>query len=165
MPAPIVVGADLSKAYNTTQDLQKFRQGQKYYDEMGNEHIFVKYYEGDGSVAGTAGLFVALADTTKETYEATADLNDADVLVNKPAGQLQATLADGESGFAQCKGLNRIAAVTDGSVTKDGPCVLTAGDGTIQLWATGQRVTLGTARETDDGTDLAIGELYIDCPV
>ena len=165
MPAPIVVGADLSKAYTIAQDLRKFRHGQKYFDEMGNEFIFIKYYEGDGSVAGTAGLFVALADSSKETFEATADLNDADVLVNKPAGQLQATLADEESGFAQCKGLNKIAATTDGTVAKDSPCVLTAGDGTIQAWASGQRVTLGTAREADSGTALAIGNLYIDCPV
>ena len=165
MPRPDVVGADLSHVYTEAQDLRKFRHGQKYHDGNGNEFIFVKYYEGDGSVAGTKGLFVALADSSKETFEATADLDDADVLVNKPAGQLQATLADGESGFAHCKGLNLIAVTTDNSVAKDGPCVLTTGDGTIQLWATGQRITLGTAREDDSGTELAIGNLYIDCPV
>lgn len=165
MPAPIVVGADLSKAYTSVQDLQKFRPGQKYYDEMGNEFIFIKYDQGSGSVAGTAGLFVCLQDSGLEPYQATADLDDADALVNMPAGQLQATLADGEFGFAQCRGLNRVAAVTDGSVTQGGPCVLTTGDGTIQLWATGQRVPLGVARAVDSGTALAIGSLYIDCPV
>ena len=74
-------------------------------------------------------------------------------------------LAHGERGFAQCKGLNRIAAVTDGSVTRNGPCVLSTGDGTISLWASALRIPLGTSRADDSSTDLAIGELYIDCPV
>ncbi len=164
MPAPIVVGAVLNKAYTTAQDLQKFRHGQLAYDEMGNEFVFIKYYEGSGSVAGTAGLFVALADSTKESWEATADLNDTDVLNNRPVGQLQATLADGESGFAQKKGLNKIAVTTDGSVAKNSVCCLTTGDGTIQAWSTGQRATVGTAREDDSSTALAIGRLFIDCP-
>ncbi len=165
MPAPIVVGADLSKVYTIAQDLRKFRHGQKYFDEAGREFIFIKYYEGSGSVAGTAGLFVALADSNKETYEATADLNDTYVLNNMPVGQLQATLADEESGFAQCRGKNRLAVTTDGSVAKNSVCCLTTGDGTIQAWATGQRQSLGIAREDDSSTALAIGNLYIDCPV
>lgn len=164
MPAPIVVGAELDRAY-AASELQKFRPGQVYYDENGDPNVFVKYDIGYGAVAGTAGLFVCRQDSSKETWEVTCDFDDPDALTNLPVGQLRATLAAGEGGFAKCKGKNSIAITTDGSVARDSVCVLTTGDGTIQAQASGYRIPCGVAREADAGTVLAIGNFIIDCPV
>lgn len=164
MPAPIVVGAEIERAY-TSGEAQKFRMGQVYYDESGCPHVFVKYDEGSGSVAGTAGLFVCQQDNGLQRWDVTCDLDDADAIVDLPVGQLRATLADGEYGFAQCKGLNKVAITTDGSVAQGNACVLTTGDGTIQAWASGQRVPCGVALAADSSTTLAIGAFFIDCPV
>jgi hypothetical protein len=165
MPAPIVVGADVTKAYTAAQlGNIAFRPGQIYFDESGNPHVFIKYDQGSGAVAGTAGLFVCQQDNTYSAWDVTADLDDADALVDLPVGQLRATLANDEYGFAQCKGLNRVAITTDGSIARNSIGVLTTGDGTIQAWATGQRIPCGTARADDSSTTLAIGAFFINCP-
>lgn len=161
-----VIGAELTRAYGTDDvSGRMFRLGQVYFDEMGNPHVFIKYDQGSGSVGGTAGLFVCQQDNGFPRWEVTADLDDADAIVDLPVGQLRATLTDGQRGFAQCKGVNKVIVTTDGSVTQGGVCVLTTGDGTIQLWATGQRVHCGVALVVDDSNDLAIGGFMIDCPV
>ena len=55
MPAPIVVGAEISRAY-AAGEAQKFRLGHVYYDETGCPHVFVKYDQGSGAVAGTVNV-------------------------------------------------------------------------------------------------------------
>lgn len=162
---PTVIGAEITGVYTVAQlGNIKFRLGHIYFDEMGNPHVFVKYDQGSGSVAGTAGLFVCQQDITYQPFVVTADLDDADALVDLPAGQLRATLAHDEYGFAQCGGLNRIVITTDGTITRNGIGVLTTGDGTISEWASGLRVRCGVARADDSGNDLAIGAFMIDCP-
>jgi hypothetical protein len=164
MPAPIVVGAEISRAYSSGE-AQKFRLGQLYYDETGCPHVFVKYDQGSGAVAGTAGLFVCQQDNGFQRFVVTCDFDDADVIVNLPSGQLRATLAHNEYGFAQCKGLNKIAVTTDGTATQGGVLIPTTGDGTLALWASGQRIPAGVALVVDSGTTLAIGGMFINCPV
>lgn len=164
MPGPLVVGAEVTSVYTAAQlGNIRFRTGQKYYDEQGRPHRFIKYEEGSGSVAGTAGLFVARMGEDKLKGEVTADLNDADALFNLPGGQLRATLADAEYGFIQTGGPNAVAATTDGNVVKNSVCVLTAGDGTIKPWASGLGKAVGVARDDDSSTALAIGDLIITC--
>ena len=161
---PVVVGAEITRAY-LASEAQKFRKGQVYFDEMGNPHVFVQYDEGSGTVAGTAGLFVCQQDSGLQRFDVTADLDDADAIVDLPVGQLRATLADGEYGFAQCGGLNMVAITTDGSIAQGSVGVLSTGDGTILAWATGQRIPCGVALAADSSTTLAIGAFNIFCPV
>jgi len=159
-----VVGAEISRAYSSDEK-NKFRPGHIYYDESGRPHVFIQYDEGSGSVAGTAGLFVCQQDNGLSRWDVTADLDDADAIVDLPVGQLRATLADGEYGFAQCGGLNTIAITTDGSIAQGSIGILTTGDGTIQAWASGQRIPCGVALVVDVSTALAIGGFMINCPV
>jgi len=162
---PQVVGAELTRAYSTLE-VHKFRPGHIYFDEMGNPHIFIKYDSGSGTVAGTAGLFVCQQDSGFSRWDVTADFDDADAIRDLPVGQLRATLADNEYGFAQCKGVNRVAITTDGSIAQGSIGILTAaGDGTIRAWATGLAIPCGVALVVDISTALAIGGFYIDCPV
>jgi len=163
MPGPIVIGAEISRAYSNDES-RKFRVGQIYFDEMGNPHVFIKYDQGSGTVAGTLGLFVCQQDSTYSPYDVTADFDDADALIDLPVGQLRATLANDEYGFAQCGGLNRIVITTDGSIARNSIGVLSTGDGTIIDWASGLRIPCGVARAADSGNDLAIGAFMIDCP-
>lgn len=160
---PIVIGAEISRAYGSDES-RKFRVGQIYFDEMGNPHVFVKYDQGSGSVAGTKGLFVCQQDLTYSPYDVTADFDDADALIDLPVGQLRATLANDEYGFVQCGGLNRIVITTDGSIARNSIGVLSTGDGTIIAWASGLRIPCGVARAADSSNDLAIGGFMIDCP-
>lgn len=158
---PQVTGAELTTVYTTAR---KFRPGQKYYDESGQEYIFIKYDQGSGSVAGTQGLFVCQQTQTKARWECTADFDDAEAMPNCPVGQLQATLANAEYGFVMSKGRNRYAVTTDGSVTALHPVCLTTGNGTIKNDA-GTEVTCGVSHVADTGTTIAVGYLEINCPV
>ena len=156
-----ITGAELDRAYASGQ--VKFRPGQRARDESGRWFIFVTYNEGTGSVTGEEGDFVGLMDGDAgfNPYEASADLDDGNVLRNSPAGQLQAELDDAEGGWAQFKGDNRKAAVTDGNVVQNDLLKLDTGDGTIIRHASGVAATIGTAKSNDSGTALGIGLMDI----
>ena len=159
---PFVTGAERTTAYSTSQ--VKFRPGHSYFDEAGQEYRFIKYDQGSGSVAGTQGLFVCRTDSTHATWECTADLDDADALAI-PVGQLQATLSNGQFGFAMKNGRNRYAVTTDGTITAGCIAKLGTGDGDIVIWSSGVAIPVGVSEAADDATpELAIGELNIFCP-
>lgn len=156
-----ITGAELDVAYASGQ--VKFRPGQRARDESGRWFIFITYNQGTGSVTGEEGDFVALMDGADAygPYEASADLDDANVLANSPAGQLQAELDNAEGGWAQYKGENRKAAVTDGNVAQNDLLKLDTGDGTIIRHTAGVAATIGTAKLDDAATALAIGSMDI----
>lgn len=158
-----VVNAELDTIYDDGND---FALGSEYEDESGRVYVFVKYNDGDGNVAGAAGLLVVGLDSAFPEFEVTADLNSATVpaLVNLPRGFLQAALTLGKFGWAQKKGRNRKAITTDGSVDQGEALVPTTGDGTVAGTASAAINDVGIALETDSGTTLAAGYAFINIP-
>lgn len=154
---------DLSKAYESGN--REFNLGDRAIIDD-DAFIFVKFNEGDGSDAGTAGNLLIGLDSAYEKYEGTCDPNSGTIkaILQFPLGFLQATLTDEEKGWAQYKGYNRIAVVSDGSVAQGErimPHATTSG--CIDTRAT-TLADIGVALEDDNGS-LAIGEVYIDIPI
>ena len=160
MPAPVITAMIKTKAYKSTS--KEFRVGQRGFDERGDGYVFVEYDEGSGSVGGTAGLMCARQDISFGNWVVTCDLDDADVLINAPGGELAATLADGEKGWSKIHGLNDFAKLTSGSVTSGAKLKLGTGDGDIAIYNSGVAEPVGTARAADAGTALAAGSMFID---
>jgi hypothetical protein len=155
---------DIERAYDSSD----FTLGTEGEDESNNEYIFIKYNSGDGHVMASAGSLIVGLDYGYNTYEGTADLDSATIaaLRNRPLGFAQCTLTDGKYGWVQCRGFNRKAITTDGTVVKggylfvspngNGTCAGSSDSGTNTL------ATVGVARLDDSGTTLGIEQAYID---
>lgn len=159
-----VTGQEIDEAYT---DTKRFRPGTKALDENGNKYIFIKYNKGDGSEAGTSGRHVCGLDTGHDRFEATADSNSSTIpaLINLPFGQLQPTLADEEYGFSHYYGYSRKATITNGSVAQGNRLILVSTAAGAVGPLTGNAAQVGTALETDSGTALAAGEVFLDIPL
>lgn len=148
-------------------DTKLFKLGARAQDSNGSMFILVQYNEGDGADAGTIGHLVCLLDTEFGPFEVTADMNSAVIpaLRNRPMGQLQATLADGERGWSQYKGYNRQDMISDGAVAQGERIMLhatTTGGGDT---AAGGAAEIGTALENDGAAALTAGQVYLDIPL
>jgi len=152
-----VMGHELDKIYT---DKDEFQLGAECEDEQGNVYVFVEY---DALAAvGVAGLFAVGCDSAYRRFVATCDSTHADAVRNDPKGQLQAALTDGTYGWAQKKGYNRKAIVTDGSAVQGLQLMVSAGTRGVLTALTSNNKPVGTTRLTDTGTALAIGSVYLD---
>ena len=156
MPKSRVVGHDLDKIYTDEWD---FQLGAEVEDEQGRVYVFIRYQD-LSSADGEAGLMVVSCDTDYAHYDATCDSDNAEAVESVPFGQLQAALTDGDMGFAQKRGYNRLAGTTGGSVAhSDELAVSGAARGTL-LTKVSHQGSVGAALEADTGTVLAAGEIY-----
>lgn len=157
-----VTGVILDEKYD--EDTKKFAFGSRY--KVGNQYfILIKYNEGTGAEEGTEGHCVAQMDSDYDWFECTADSNDGNVLLNQGVGQLQVTVDDGEACWAQYKGPNRKALVTNTGVSQNSKLVLTSTTvGGVAPWASGPG-DIGCARAADSGAVLAAGSAYLDFPI
>jgi hypothetical protein len=160
----LVLGFELEQVVT---DTRLYPLGARAQDANGNMFILVQYSQGDGAEAGTQGHLVCLLDTAFGPFEVTADMDSAVIpaLRNRPMGQLQATLADGERGWAQYKGYNRQAMVSDGSVAQGERLMLHATTAGGCDTAAGGAAEIGTALENDGAAALSAGQVYIDIPL
>lgn len=135
----------------------------------GRTYKFVKYNDGDGNVAGTAGGLVYLvgtATTSVEAWETTMDYDSATVvsILQAVAGVLQAALTNGTYGFVQTKGYGRKDVTTDGNVTAGVRLMAGAANGTVVLHDAGAKADIGVALEADSSTTLAAGKYVLQIP-
>jgi len=156
-----IVGAIIDKAYTESPD-NDFRLGDWYEDEMGREYVYARYQELGGGGDSAAGLMAGACDTAYNYWDVSCDTNHADCNHEDPVGQCQAVLADGECGFFQRTGPNRLAATTGGSVTKGDELALTSGARGTVVTKAAHDSSVGTARETDDATpELTAGKMAL----
>lgn len=148
-------------------DTKLFKLGARAQDSNGSMFILVQYNEGDGADAGTIGHLVCLLDTAFGPFEVTADMNSAVIpaVRNRPMGQLQATLADGERGWSQYKGYNRQAMITAAGVSQLDRLMLHAATTGGANTGDGAVAEIGVALESFAGAGLAAGEVYLDIPL
>lgn len=160
----LVLGFELEEVL---RDTKLYPLGARAKDANGNLFILVLYNEGDGADAGTQGHLVCLLDTEFGPFEVTADMNSAAIpaLRNRPMGQLQVTLADGERGWAQYKGYNRQDMISDGSVAQGERIMLHATTTGGCDTAAGVAAQIGTALEDDGAAALTAGQVYLDIPL
>ena len=159
-----VTGAILDEKYDPASNIFKYGD---LYKEGPREYVLVLYNAGTGSEAGTEGHCIAQMDiaTGYLWFEGTADLDDPDAVLNLGLGQLQVTLADGEACWAQYKGPNRKALVTNGNVAQNSKLVLVStAAGAIGPWASGAG-DIGASRSVDAATVLAAGSAYLNFPI
>lgn len=162
MPEKFVTGAILDEKYDP--NTRKFHYGDRYRD--GNkEYVLVLYNAGVGSEAGTEGHCVAQMDSDFGWFECTADLDDPNAVLNQGVGQLQVTLADGEACWAQYKGPNRKALVTNTNVAQGSKLVLVStAAGAIGPWVSGAG-DIGCSLAADAAAVLAAGSAYLNFPI
>ena len=115
----------------------------------------------------------AVCYTTDDNgYEVTADRSGGTSDNNQPAGLAVVIIVDGDFGWIQTFGLNKVAMLTDGGVsanddlnahatTNGGLDTANDADGSPDT-PVGQR--FGHALDADTSTALAIGEVFLDCP-
>lgn len=140
--------------------------------DMADVFMFVRYEADPGAssadvdaVAGQLGLFL---DTGFDPYTVGMDYSEIDTLATWgiPAGFLQAALTDGTYGFLQVWGLNRIAALTDGSIAQGDRLMRHATtDGGIDTYSDGSGTglkRLGFALEADTENAMSIGDMMIE---
>jgi hypothetical protein len=165
-----VFDVDLSKVYT---DQKKFHLGD-WYQQQDAKFVFVKYNDGDGNVAGTAGLLcyqIGSATTGFERFEVTCDFNSATIvtLLQASIGILQATLADGQYGWAQYEGFGQKDITTDGNVTAGARLMAGGADGTVINHDAGAKLDIGVALEADPvsgaTTTLAAGKYKLNIPI
>lgn len=94
---------------------------------------YIKYEAGAAAVSGVAGEVayyakIAVGDATATIV--TSDLSDSDEV---GAGVLQASLADGEFGWVQVKGLATLSIALTAGVDGDALTPTGAGDGTLDV--------------------------------
>lgn len=141
----------------------KFPLGAKYTPVDGNEEYrYVKYNQGSNSVTATAGYlayFVGAGTSTPEFGEVTCDYNSATTyvtLTSLPAGFFQSALTDGDYGWVQTKGRNKVAMLTDGNVAQGNEIVADASaNGRVK--PAGGVVVVAFALAADASTAQAIG--------
>lgn len=125
----ILTGAILDQKDTSPQ----FALGELFFDEGNKVYKYVQYDTGAGAVAAVAGnIAYYYLDSGYTNNKVTSDLSDS---VNVGAGVLQSTLADGEYGWIQIKGLATITpALTAGA---DGNALTPVGatDGTLDVSA------------------------------
>ena len=161
-----VYDVDLSKVYT---DQKKFHLGD-FFVEQDAKFVFVKYNQGDGSVAGTAGLLcyqIGSATTGFERFEVTCDYDSATIvaLLQASIGVLQATLADGEYGWAQFEGFGVKDITTDGNVTAGLRLMAGSANGTIIPHDATASLDIGVALEVDAAAVLAAGKYKLNIPI
>jgi hypothetical protein len=141
----------------------KYPLGAKHNPVDGNEEFrYVKYNQGSNSVSATAGYLaymIGAGTSTPEFAEVTCDYNSATTYVTLtavPAGFFQSALTDGKYGWVQTKGRNKVAMLTDGSVTQNSEIVADpTANGRVKV--AGGVITVGTALAADSSTSQAIG--------
>lgn len=126
------------------------------------EYRYVKYNQGSNSVSATAGYlayFVGAGTSTPDFGEVTCDYASATTyvtLTSLPAGFVQAALTDGKYGWVQTKGRNKVAMLTDGSVTQGAEIVADASaNGRVKV--AGGVCVVAFALAADASTAQAIG--------
>jgi hypothetical protein len=168
-----ILEADVSKVYTDQNLKNQFWLG-AVYETRYAKFVFVKYDDGDGNVAGTAGLLcyqIGSASTDYAPFVVTCDYNSATVvaLLQSSVGILQATLADGEYGWAQFEGFGQKDITTDGSVTVGSRLMAGSADGTVVNHDAGAKLDIGVALETDPAsgatTTLAAGKYRLNIPI
>jgi hypothetical protein len=166
-----ICNEDLTKIYTT----REFPLGAIMEKDNGEkEYRFVKYNSGAGAVvavAGQIGYMVAPATTGAERYETTMDYSSAAAAsaITVPvaaAGFYQAALTDGSYGWVQTKGRSRLAALTDGNVTRNSQLCIENVDGRIINKPAGapDLPTVAVALADDVATALGAGYAQIDIP-
>jgi hypothetical protein len=160
-----VAGAAITEPYDSA--LRQFQWGDRFLGKFHREYILIQFNNGAGNEAAVAGRFLAQLDmaASYEWYEGTADLDDGDVLINMPLGQMQSAPADGEGVWCQYKGPNRLAALTAGVIAQNSEVML--GEATIGglVVLAGAVRTVGIAAAAAAGNALAAGALYLDMRV
>ena len=135
------------------------------------KYRFVEYNSGAGAVdavAGQVGYLVGTGTTGMAPWEVTMDYDSAAAgtaitCPNAVAGFFQAALTDGKYGFTQISGLNKIAALTDESVSAGDVLSIDTTDGRIKTLADGtpslQQIAVALA---DDSTAAqGVGDMLI----
>jgi hypothetical protein len=155
-----VINADLDMAHDT----QMFQLGAKYTEDR-NSFRYVQYNEGDGAVDGVAGRLVIGLDSGYPDWEVSMDYSTAVItgIPNDPRGMLQVALTDGQFGWAQTGGRNRVAGIAGAGAVAQGAILMkhAATDGAIDTWAAGKRV--GVALEAKGAANaMAIGTMRIE---
>lgn len=149
------VDADLDRADATAAVLL----GQLHTDLLGRKFRYIKYDDGSGNIAAIAGGGVSFLDSS--LWVVTGDISDASPV--QPAGFTQAALTNGQYGWMQTGGKNRVAITTDGGVADGHALVLDSGnDNDVDTMADGEEEqVIGFATEADSGTSLAVNGAQI----
>lgn len=116
----------------------------------------------------TSGQLVCYT-TDDNFYEVTNDRSGGTSDNNKPAGLAIGSIADGDFGWIQVRGISQAAITTDGNVAADELLIAHAttdggADSGAASGATDPNLAFGYALDADSGTTLAAGKAYIDCP-
>jgi len=143
----------------------KFPLGHIYWDGP-DAFRYIKYSEGSNAVTATAGHLgyrVVSGTSTCERWEVTDDASSATtktVLTSHPMGFFQSALTDGDYGWIQIAGFNRVACLTDGTCAAGARAELdSSANGRIQNYTSG--LAVGKITVDDVSTALAIGGLEI----
>ena len=161
MAMTTLTNAEVTKIYS---DANMFNLGQQVEDAMGNTFEFVKYNAGDGAADGVAGLGTVGLDSAYPDGEVTADVNSATIpaITQDVRGILMAALTDGDYGFVQKTGRNRIAMLSDGTVAQGNRLTIhTTTTGAVKPKAAATAADIGVALEADAATVLAVGSVRL----
>lgn len=158
-----VVGADLDRAYEDRIDDQEFQLGAEYEDAPGRTYVFGRYQDLSGADA-TAGLMAVACDGAYQYWDLTCDSNHGDANEDDPGGQIQAALSDGQCGFFQRTGPNRLTITTDGNVVQGAEVMVSNAARGIAILKTTNRGTIGCSRVADTATSLTAGQLALRIP-
>lgn len=134
-------------------------------DQDGNLYRFIKYNDGDGAPGSTtAGYLLVYLDTGFDRWEATDDLNSSTIkaVLQAPAGFVQAALTDGEYGWAQISGYNKVAMLTDEGISQGEQLMAHATTtGAVDSHDAAAKAVVGVALEADTVAALSAGQALI----
>ncbi|MHA2265107.1 MAG: hypothetical protein ACXAEN_22160 [Candidatus Thorarchaeota archaeon] len=158
MPIQRVTGAVISKSYKASE--VDFQLGARYEDDMGRVYQYVQY-ETLGAAEGVQGQMGVAPDSAYGTGLATCDSNHADAVPAIPMGQFQAQLDDGECGFTQVKGWNRLALPTGAAVSQGDELVASSAAKGVVITKAAHVTSVGAARAASSGNSLAAGTVML----
>lgn len=158
-----VINADLTKVYTVKPD--DFPLGAIHKTQTG-KFVFVKYSDGDGNVAGTAGLLCYQVGTDSD-FVVTCDYDSATIkaLLQASVGILQNTVTDGQYTWAQFEGAGEKDITTDGNVAAGNRLMAGGANGTVIPHDAGAKADIGVAKTDDSGTTLAAGNYWLKIPI
>jgi len=163
---------DLEKIYTyASSELVDFQLGEVVEVDQ-RKYRFVKYNSGAGdvdAVAGQVGYYVSDGTTGKVPYECTMDADSAAAgtaitCLKAIAGFFMAAFTDGDYGFVQITGRNKIAALTDTNIAVNSRIMIDEStDGQIMPFADAAPPlqVIGVALAADAAAVLAAGAMLI----